>query len=42
MNQARTLAAIRDALLPELLSGEIRVKVAAKIGASRFRKADSE
>ena len=26
MNQSRTLAAIRDALLPKLLSGEVRVK----------------
>jgi len=26
INQSRTLASIRDALLPKLLSGEIRVK----------------
>lgn len=30
-NQSRTLAAIRDALLPKLLSGEIRVKDAKRI-----------
>jgi type I restriction enzyme S subunit len=28
--QSRTLAAIRDALLPKLISGEIRVKDAEK------------
>ena len=35
MNGARSLAAIRDALLPKLLSSEIRVKDAEKfIGAT--------
>jgi len=29
--QSRTLAQIRDALLPKLLSGEIRVKEAEKL-----------
>ncbi len=29
-NESRTLAALRDALLPKLLSGELRVPVAAK------------
>ncbi len=27
MNESRTLAALRDALLPKLLSGELRVPV---------------
>ncbi len=31
LQQSRTLAAIRDALLPKLLSGEVRVKEAAEI-----------
>jgi len=30
LRQSKTLAAIRDALLPQLLSGEVRVKAAAK------------
>ena len=29
--QSRTLAALRDALLPRLLSGELRVRDAAKL-----------
>ena len=29
-NQTRTLAVLRDALLPKLLSGELRVPVAEK------------
>jgi len=28
MNKSRTLAALRDALLPKLLSGQLRVKEA--------------
>lgn len=31
MNQSRTLAALRDALLPKLISGELRVPDAARI-----------
>jgi type I restriction enzyme S subunit len=30
IHESRTLAAIRDALLPKLLSGEIRIKNAEK------------
>jgi len=35
--QSRTLAAIRDALLPKLLSGEIRVKLSGSSGSSDER-----
>lgn len=35
-NESRTLAAIRDALLPKLLSGEIRVKDAERFVEARF------
>jgi type I restriction enzyme S subunit len=31
MNQSRTLAALRDALLPKLISGELRVPDAERI-----------
>jgi type I restriction enzyme S subunit len=31
VNEWRTLAALRDALLPKLLSGELRVPAAAKL-----------
>jgi len=31
IHESRTLAALRDTLLPKLLSGELRVPVAAKL-----------
>lgn len=34
LNESRTLAALRDALLPKLLSGEIRVKDTLKEAVS--------
>ena len=33
--ESRTLAAIRDALLPKLISGEIRIKDAEKMAGER-------
>lgn len=33
--QSRTLAALRDALLPRLLSGELRVRAAERLVAER-------
>ena len=33
--ESRTLAALRDALLPKLLSGELRVPATAKIVEAR-------
>jgi type I restriction enzyme S subunit len=33
--QSRTIAALRDALLPKLLSGELRVPAAARITKAR-------
>jgi type I restriction enzyme S subunit len=35
LEQSRTLTALRDALLPKLLSGEVRVKDAARITAGK-------
>ncbi len=35
MNQAHTLTAIRDALLPKLFSGEIRIEQAEVFGVGR-------
>jgi type I restriction enzyme S subunit len=32
-SESRTLAALRDALLPKLLSGELRVPAGARLGA---------
>jgi type I restriction enzyme S subunit len=33
VRESRTLAALRDALLPKLISGEIRIKDAERIAA---------
>ena len=35
LQESRTLAALRDALLPKLLSGELRVPAAAKLVEAR-------
>jgi type I restriction enzyme S subunit len=35
IRESRTLSALRDTLLPKLLSGELRVKQAEKLAAAR-------
>ena len=39
MHESRTLAALRDTLLPKLISGELRVKEAEKLSGRSIRPA---